>query len=77
MEGDEVTLVEEFGVEGAAAEEVLGYDSDNEEDEEEEEKTPMRKDLTFFIFATLLFVIRGFVYSNQRVRQIMHARFAY
>ena len=37
IESDEETLVEEFGIDGAAAEEVLGYDPDNDEEEAEEE----------------------------------------
>jgi hypothetical protein len=38
IESDEETLVEEFGVEGAAAEEVLGYDPDNDEEDEDGEE---------------------------------------
>jgi hypothetical protein len=38
IESDEETLVEEFGIDGAAAEEVLGYDPDNDEEEAEEEE---------------------------------------
>jgi hypothetical protein len=38
IESDEETLVEEFGIDGAAAEEVLGYDPDNDEEEADEEE---------------------------------------
>ena len=36
IESDKETLVEEFGIDGAVAEEVLGYDLDNDEEEAEE-----------------------------------------
>ena len=38
IESDEETLVEEFGIDGAAAEEVLGYDPDNDEEEADDEE---------------------------------------
>ena len=38
IESDEETLVEEFGIDGAAAEVVLGYDPDNDEEEADEEE---------------------------------------
>lgn len=38
IENDEETLVEEFGIDGAAAEEVLGYNLDNDEEEAEEDE---------------------------------------
>ena len=38
IESDEETLIEEFGIDGAAAEEVLGYDPDNDEEEVDEEE---------------------------------------
>lgn len=38
IEDDEETLVEDFGVEGAAAEEVLRYDPDNDEEEADDEE---------------------------------------
>ena len=36
-DSDEENLVEDFGVEGAVAEEVLGYDPDNDEEDEDED----------------------------------------